>query len=140
VADNIRQVMSNDPVTISVDAPVEEAARSMRASDIGGVIVLDESDNICGIVTDRDIAVRVVAEGRDPSQTSVGDVCSKDPVTISPDTSIGEAVKLMSDKAIRRIPVVENGRPVGLVALGDLTVARDPESALADISAAPPNE
>ncbi len=111
----------------------------MRDQDIGDVIVLDDGDQLCGIVTDRDIAVRVVAEGRNPQEVKVGQICSRDLTTVSPNDDVGAAVKLMSQKAIRRVPVVDKGRPVGIVSIGDLAVDRDPDSALADISSAKPN-
>jgi CBS domain-containing protein len=139
VAQSIREVMTSDPISIPQSAPVQEAAQVMRDSDIGDVIVLDDSDKICGIVTDRDIATRVAAEGKDPRETLLGEICSRDVQALSPDDSVGDAVKLMSDRAVRRLPVIENGAPVGIVSLGDLAVAKDPESALADISGAAPS-
>jgi CBS domain-containing protein len=83
--------------------------------------------------------VRAVAEGLDPTATPVTEVCTKDPTSISADASVDEAVGLMRERALRRLPVVEGGQPVGIVALGDLAVERDPDSALADISASDPN-
>lgn len=140
MAQSVREVMTKDPVTLSVDTSVVDAARRMKEVDIGDVIVLDESDQICGIVTDRDIVVRAIAEQNDPTTTNIGDICSRDVTTVSPDDSVGDVVRLMREKAIRRVPVVEGGKPVGVVSIGDLAVARDQESALADISAADPNE
>jgi CBS domain-containing protein len=139
MAETIEKVMTTDPVTIPAAAPVLDAAQAMRRSHIGDVIVIDDSDQIAGIVTDRDIAIRVVAEGRDPSATKIEDIYSKDIEVLAPDDSVADAVKLMSEKAIRRIPVVADGRPVGIVSLGDLARSRDPKSALAAISAAPPD-
>jgi CBS domain-containing protein len=138
MAQSIKDVMKTDPITIDADEPVTEAAKVMRDADIGDVIVLDD-DQVCGILTDRDITVRLVAEGRDPSATKLGELCSRDVVSLTPDDSVGGAVRLMSEKAIRRLPVLEGDRPVGIVSLGDLAETQDPESALADISAAPPN-
>ena len=140
MAQNIREVMTTEPVTMPERATVAEAARAMRDSDIGDVIVLDETQSARGIVTDRDIAVRLVAEGKDPSATALGDICSRDLYTLTPDDSVGDAIKLMSDKAIRRVIIIDSDKPVGVVSLGDLAVKQDPDSALADISAAPPNE
>jgi CBS domain-containing protein len=139
MAHTIRDVMTHDPITMTADSPVTEAAMAMRESDIGDVIVLDQTDQVCGMVTDRDITIRVVAEGRDPSKTKLGEICSRDLAAVTPDDSVGDAVKLMSEKAIRRLPVIDGGRPIGIVSIGDLAVERDPDSALADISAAPPN-
>jgi CBS domain-containing protein len=110
----------------------------MRDGNIGDVVVLEE-DRIQGILTDRDIVVRALADGRDPARTTVGEICSRELTTLSPDDAIGDAERIMRDKAVRRLPVVEGGRPVGIVSLGDLAVERNPESALGGISAAPPN-
>jgi CBS domain-containing protein len=134
----LREIMTQRPVTVQVTDTVTAAARSMRDGNIGDVVVLEE-DRIQGILTDRDIVVRALAEGRDPAQTTVGEICSRELTTLSPADAIGEAVKIMRDKAIRRLPVVEGGRPVGIVSLGDLAVESDPESVLGGISAAPPN-
>jgi signal-transduction protein with cAMP-binding, CBS, and nucleotidyltransferase domain len=135
----IRDVMSMDPITVPAEAGIATAARAMKESDIGDVLVLDDKDQVCGIVTDRDIVVRVVAEGLDPSETKLGDICTRDLESVSPQNSVDDAVKLMSQKAIRRLPVIEDGKPVGIVSLGDLAITQDPDSGLADISEAPPN-
>jgi CBS domain-containing protein len=140
MAQNIREVMTTEPVTMPEHATAAEAARAMRDSGIGDVIVLDETQSARGIVTDRDIAVRLVAEGKDPSATAVGEICSSGLHTLTPDNSVEDAIKLMSDQAVRRVVIVDADKPVGVVSLGDLAVTRDPDSALADISAAPPNE
>ena len=134
----IREYMTTDVVKLEADRPVLEAARRMRDSDIGTVLVM-RAGELSGILTDRDIVVRCVAEGADPNQTRLGDVCSPELATLSPDDDSDNAVRLMAKKAIRRVPVVENGAPVGVVSLGDLAVARDRDSALGGISAAPPN-
>lgn len=139
MAQTLKDLMTPNPLTVSRDTPVEQAARSMRDECIGDVIVTD-GDTLCGIVTDRDIVVRAIAEGRDPTTTTVGDICSSDLVTLSPDAGVDEAVTLMRERALRRLPIVENGRPVGVVSIGDLAIERDEHSALADISAAPPND
>jgi CBS domain-containing protein len=134
----IAAVMTKQPMVLESDSPVMDAARVMRDSDIGDVIVI-EGGSVCGIVTDRDIVVRGIASGKDPATTRLGEICSKDVTTVSSDTPVEEAVRLMRDRAIRRLPVVDGDRPVGVVSLGDLAVERDPSSALADISEAPPN-
>lgn len=137
--DSIRDVMTPEPVTVAATTSLEQAARHMRDAGIGNVIVL-EGEQITGILTDRDIVVRAVAEGWDPSQTPVGDVASRELTTISPDETVDAAVALMRERSIRRLPVVESGRPVGIVSLGDLALERDPDSCLGEISAAPPND
>jgi CBS domain-containing protein len=139
MAQNIREVMTPNPVTIPVDMAVVDAARLMRDRDIGNIIVMSENA-VAGILTDRDIAVRVVASQREPSKTTVGDVCSKDVHCIEHTATVEDAIQMMRDKAVRRIPVVQGGHPVGIVSIGDLALERDRGSALADISAATPNQ
>lgn len=139
MASTVGEVMSVDPVSLRSDAPIIDAAKVMRAADIGDVMVND-GRGICGIVTDRDVVVRAIAEGRDPANTPLSEICSRELATVSPETPIETAVDLMRQKAIRRLPVVEDGKPVGIVSIGDLAVDRDPKSALADISVAPPNK
>jgi CBS domain-containing protein len=136
---NVCDVMTPNPKTLGANAPVIEAARLMREHDIGDVVVL-EGGRLLGILTDRDIVVRVLADERDPKTTTVGEVCSRVLTTAEPSTGVGAAVRLMREKAIRRLPVVEpGGIVVGIVSIGDLAVEKDRMSALAEISAAPPN-
>jgi CBS domain-containing protein len=116
----VREVMTPDPVTIAATASVREAARVMQAENIGTVIVLEQGTPV-GIVTDRDIVVRALAEGRDAAATSLGEICSRDLVTVSPATSIEQALALMREKALRRLLVIEHQEPVGIVSLADLT-------------------
>ena len=139
VSDVVRDVMSPCPRTLAPEATLIDAALVMRREDIGDVLICEEGDRLLGIVTDRDIVVRALAEGRDPAETRVADVCSRELVTIEPGDSVGGAVRLMREKAIRRIPVTEGGRVVGMLTIGDIAVERDSRTALADISAAPPN-
>jgi CBS domain-containing protein len=98
-----------------------------------------DGDRLRGLVTDRDLVVRSVSRGGDPEDTTVAGACSDDPVTVAPDDDLDHAVRLMREHAVRRVPVVEEGRPVGVVSLGDIAMERDPESALGDISVARPN-
>jgi CBS domain-containing protein len=137
MAQQIRELMTLNPVALPGTASVHEAARAMRDTEIGDVIVL-ENNQICGIVTDRDIVVRTVAEPRDPAITTLADICSHRLLTVTPTDSVEEAVRLMRTHAIRRLPVVDGGQAVGIVSLGDLAVERDPGSALGEISGAPP--
>ena len=139
MAITVAEVMARDPATVNADSPVSEAARIMRAADVGDVLVLD-SGRLSGIVTDRDIAIRVVAENKNPD-TPVSEACSgAELTTVTPDTKVEQAVQLMRRQAIRRLPVVEGEHPVGIVSIGDLAIERDERSALADISAAEPNQ
>lgn len=136
MARTVGDIMTKDPITIEMSQPVVEAARRMRTGDVGDVLVCDDG-KLVGIVTDRDIAVRLVAEERD-ANTPVSEIVSQDEVvSVSGDTSLDQAVQVMRTKAIRRLPVVEKGgHPVGVVSLGDLALEKGPESALSDISAA----
>jgi CBS domain-containing protein len=131
--------MTPDPVTLPSTATLTEAAKKMAEQEIGDVVVLD-GDSVCGVVTDRDIVVRAVAEGKDPASSTLADVCSRDLVSLSPGDTADQAVELMRTHAVRRIPIIENGTAVGIVSLGDLAEEKDPQSVLADISSAPPQD
>jgi CBS domain-containing protein len=135
---HLRDVMTDRVVTVPSTASVIDASRAMSDNDIGDVVVVDDG-TVSGILTDRDIVVRAIATGSDPARTQVGEVVSGQVQTLSPDDGVADAVRMMRDAAIRRIPVVEDGRPVGIVSIGDLARERDSDSALADISAAAPN-
>jgi CBS domain-containing protein len=135
----IREVMTGMPVTVERNQSLVDGARMMRDAAIGDVLVTDNG-RLAGVLTDRDIVVRCVAEARDPGDTTVGECCSSDPVTVTPEDDVDKAVQLMRERAVRRIPVVEDRQAVGVVSIGDLALVRDEGSALADISAAPPND
>jgi CBS domain-containing protein len=138
MAEFVKDVMTPGVVAVRPDASIVEAAQLMRTQHIGDVVVAD-GQRVVGVLTDRDITVRAVARGADPLGVSAGSVCTPDPLTLAPDDPVSSAVALMREHAIRRIPVVEGGLPVGLVSLGDLAEAREPGSALADISRARPD-
>lgn len=135
----IRDVMTSGPRTVAAKETVAEAARIMRNEDIGDVLV-EEDGKPCGIVTDRDIVVRAIAIGKNPEETPIKEICSKQLVSLKPDDSVDEAVRVMRERAIRRIPVMDGGKPVGIVSLGDLAVERDQRSVLGQVSAAAPNK
>lgn len=137
MASTVADVMTRNPVTANSTDPVRDVARQMRDADTGAIIVLDNG-TVSGIVTDRDIVVRVLAEGKD-ADTPVSEACTSDATTVGPDTSIEQVIQLMRSGAIRRLPVVQNDRPVGIVSIGDLAIERDSDSALAEISAAEGN-
>jgi CBS domain-containing protein len=121
----IREVMTSNPCTIDADKPVSYAAKMMRDEDVGLAPIV-EGDRLVGTLTDRDIAVRVVAEGRDPESTTVKDVASTDVVTIDPGQELNEALRLMTQHQVRRLPVVEeDGRVVGVVAQADVARLAD---------------
>jgi CBS domain-containing protein len=138
MAQSIREVMTADPRTIEANATLADAAREMRDGDVGSLIVVDNG-SVAGIVTDRDIVVRAIADGKDPGSTRVGDVATMNPTTLTVDQSVEDAIRVMREQDIRRIPVVQDGRPAGIVSLGDLAIERDTESVLADIASEPPN-
>jgi CBS domain-containing protein len=117
---NIREVMTSDPRTVSSGSTIAEAARLMRDEDTGVVPIVD-GERLAGVITDRDIAVKVVADGGDPQSTKVDEVASKDLVTIDPEQSLDEALRLMAQHQVRRLPVTEeDGRLVGIVSQADV--------------------
>ncbi|MFA9444399.1 CBS domain-containing protein [Egicoccus sp. AB-alg6-2] len=138
MATKIRDLMTTDPIVCDTSTTAAEAARRMRDSDVGDVLV-EEDGTLRGIVTDRDIALRVVADGTDGDEITIGEICSGDLVTVSPDDDLGDAVNVLREHHVRRVPVVEDGNAIGVLSIGDLAVTLDPDSALADISAAPEN-
>lgn len=135
----VSDVMTPGAIAVPTTASAIEAAEQMRLNDVGDVLVMEDG-RVQGMVTDRDLVVRVLAEGRAPETTTVGDVCSRDLVAVFPDMTVEEAVLLLREHAIRRLPVLgTDSQAVGMVSLGDLAVSEDPESALAEISAAAPD-
>jgi CBS domain-containing protein len=110
----------------------------MKRHGIGTVLVLTDG-KLSGLVTDRDITVQVLAENRDPRTTRIGDICSGEPVVLGPDDDLSEASRLIRDHAVRRIPVLRDGTPVGVVSAGDLALDRDATSAPPVVPSAPPN-
>jgi CBS domain-containing protein len=120
---SIKDVMTSNPCTIDADKSVAYAAKMMRDEDVGLAPIV-EGDKLIGMLTDRDIAIRVVAEGKDPNQVNVRDVASKQVVTIDPQQDLDEALRIMAKHQVRRLPVVEeDGKLVGVVAQAD--VARE---------------
>jgi CBS domain-containing protein len=138
MADTVRDVMMPEPLTVDSRNTVQEAAQMMRENDIGDVLVTEEGQ-LRGILTDRDIVVRAIAAERHPAATPVGDCCSTEVQVVQAGDTPDQAAEVMRQHALRRLPVVDEGRVVGIVSIGDLAVAEDPTSTLADISAAQPN-
>ena len=138
MAGTVEEIMTHEPRTVDIGVSLVDAAREMRDGDIGDVIVTD-GGRVAGILTDRDIVVRAIAEGRDLQTTTVGDVCSSGPRTLEPGESVEAATQVMDEHSIRRLPVVRDGELVGVLSLGDLAQDRDAGPTLADISAASPN-
>ncbi len=138
-AQKLREVMTREPIALDANATVAEAARCMKERNIGDVLVTRDGE-LCGIVTDRDLVVRCLAEREgDARDRQIGELCTRELATLAPDTDVSEAIQVMQDRAVRRIPVVESGRPIGVVSLGDLAIARDRKSTLGEISAASPS-
>ena len=129
MAKSIREAMTPNPSTVQPNTSIAEAAQVMKSED-AGVVPVVEGEQLIGMLTDRDIAIRIVAEGRDPSSTTVGDIASRQLVTIDPQQDIEEAVRLMGQHQVRRLPVVEeDGRLVGIVAQADIAQATDAATA-----------
>jgi CBS domain-containing protein len=126
MAKNIRDAMSSNPCSIDADKNVVYAAKMMREEDVGLAPIV-EGNRLVGTLTDRDIALRVVAEGRDPESTTVREVASSDLVTVDPQQGLDEALRLMAQHQVRRLPVVEeDGRLVGVVAQADVAQHASP--------------
>lgn len=130
--------MTTRLVTMNGRNTLTEAACQMRDADIGDVIITNGAE-MTGIITDRDITVRAVAEHVDPDAATLEQIQTRDIITVNPHDDAVAAADLMRTYAVRRLPVIEDGRLVGVVSLGDLAVEREPDSVLADISADDPN-
>jgi CBS domain-containing protein len=139
MAKQVRELMAKNVIKLASSVPIIEAAKQMQRANVGAVL-LEDGGRLSGIVTDRDITVRAVADGRDPTTTPLSAVCSKELTTLSPEDDLDRAVQVMREKAVRRVPVVDRqGQPVGILSLGDLALERDPQSVLGQISAAAGN-
>jgi CBS domain-containing protein len=121
MAKSVRDAMTEDPRSIGASASVVEAARLMREQHIGSLPVT-EDERVVGMITDRDITTRVVAESAVPKTTSVGDVYSRDLISVEPNSDLDEALRLMARHQVRRLPVVENDRLVGMIAQADIAL------------------
>ena len=132
----VRDIMSAAPVCMAPGESVSAAARAMKRLGIGTVLVLTDG-RLSGLVTDRDITVRVLAEGRDPRTTRIGDISDGELVVLDPDDDLAQAARLIRDRAVRRIPVLRNGIPVGVLSVGDLALEKDATSVLSGVSSAP---
>ncbi len=123
----VRDVMTSGPTSIASDAMVVEAARRMMSEDVGSLPVVD-GDELVGMVTDRDVVLHVVAKDLDPSKVPVSDVCSETPVTAEADEPLDDALRRMATEQVRRLPVVMDGRLVGILAQADVARTARPES------------
>jgi CBS domain-containing protein len=120
VAKQVRDAMTANPRTVLLDASAFEAAKAMAEEDVGSIPVVDADGILAGIVTDRDIALRVVAAGRDPSSTPVREIASKDVIPAYPDEPLDEALVSMAHRQVRRLPVIEDDRVIGILAQADV--------------------
>jgi CBS domain-containing protein len=124
MTNSVRDAMTESPHSIGASASVVEAARLMREQHIGSLPITDD-EKLVGMITDRDITTRVVAEAADPKTTSVADVYSRDLISVEPDNDLEQALQLMARHQVRRLPVVENGRLVGIVAQADIALSEN---------------
>lgn len=135
---NVSDLMTDAVVTVSPDEPVSVAARLLYRHNIGAIPVCTADGRLRGILTDRDITLRCVATDNDPDRTTVGEIMSRSLVTISPNDTVEEASERMAQAQVRRLPVVEGGRLVGMLALGDMAKTHqftmEASKALAEIS------
>ena len=123
----VKDVMTPGPTSIASDELVVEAARRMVADDVGSLPVV-EGTRLVGMVTDRDLVIHVLAKDLDPHKVPVADVCSDDPITVTPDAALDDALQRMAKDQVRRLPVVEDGRLVGILAQADVARVAHPES------------
>lgn len=115
----IRHIMSAAPVCMTATESVAAAAKAMKERGVGTVLVVN-GGRLEGLVTDRDITVRVLAENRDPLATRLGDICTTELAVLAPDDDVEHAARLVRERAVRRLPVIADGIPVGVVSIGDL--------------------
>ena len=139
MAKSVRGTMTENPHSIKASASVVEAARLMREEHIGSLPITDD-EQLVGMITDRDITTRVVAEAADPMKTSVGDFYSRDLITVEPDKALEEALQLMARHQVRRLPVVENGSLVGIVAQADIALSENEGTGKLDEAISAPSE
>lgn len=124
----VREAMTSSPQTVEPSATVVEAARMMRDGDFGPVPIVEDG-TLQGVLTDRDITIRVVAEGKDPQSTKVSEIASRELVTIDPEQTLEEASRLMAQHQVRRLPVCEeDGKLIGIIAQGDLALEAPDET------------
>ena len=138
MAKTVGDVMTRNPVSLPADASVTQAAKAMSDHRIGTVVVM-EGNSPCGIVTDRDIAVRAVALESDPKQVKVGDICTRSIAAVRPDQSVDDAIQLMKSHDVKRLLVMDDSNLEGILSLGDLTARGEGEDVQEDLSRAEPN-
>lgn len=124
--ERVREAMTPSPTTIDANESVVESARLMATTDVGSLPVVADGQ-LVGMVTDRDLVLQVLAKDLDPHKTTVGSVCSENPVVVGPEDSLDEALQRMAREQVRRLPVVEERRLVGILAQADVSRAAEPE-------------
>lgn len=134
----MRDIMSPAPVCMAATESVSAAAKAMKEHGISTVLVVTDGA-LDGLLTDRDITIRVLAENRNPLTTRVGDICSAELAVLGPDDDVEQARRLVRERAVRRIPIVLDGIPVGVVSVGDLALEKGRRSALCDLPGARPD-
>jgi CBS domain-containing protein len=127
----VREIMTTELVTVAPSTPVSQAASLMRDANIGNVLVVD-ADHLVGILTDRDVTIRVVSEGLDTNKALVGNFMTRELFTGMPDWDVEDAIDIMGEEQIRRLPILEDGRLVGILALGDVAVEPEEEQVAAE--------
>ncbi|MEV4255219.1 CBS domain-containing protein [Spirillospora sp. NPDC049652] len=138
MSQTVGELMTEPATTVAADTDLSTVARLMRDQAIGSVVVTG-NDGTVGVVTDRDLVVRGLSRTGHPETLPVREVCSFDPVCVSPDDEVAKALRLMTESKVRRLPVVKDGEPVGVLSLGDVAAGRDGDSVLGQISASAPN-
>jgi signal-transduction protein with cAMP-binding, CBS, and nucleotidyltransferase domain len=138
MAQHIRDFMTPTPVTLSTASTLVDAAIAMRDFNVGAILVFD-NEQLYGIVTDRDIVIRGIANGNYPATTTLGEVCSRELATITPSDTVAKALQLMRGKAVRQLPVIDNGQLVGIVSMDDLGGTLEPHAVHAERCGVPPS-
>ena len=142
MAKTAREIMTQSAECIGENDSILDAAKMMSKNDIGAMPICGEDNRLKGMLTDRDIVVKVISEGRDPSQVRAGELGEGKPVTIGADDSIGLAIKTMADHGVRRLPVIDGHDLIGIVSIGDIAKNAEDDDVgtlLELISSAPPN-
>jgi CBS domain-containing protein len=139
VGQQLQDIMTRTLHIVRSDTSLVDTAKLMRDKGVGDLLVTNRDGTLRGIITDRDLVVRGMATGKFPDRMQVGEICTDRIVKLAPTASIDEAIRVMREHAIRRVPVVEDERAIGIVSIGDLAREKDPGSALAQISAAAAN-
>lgn len=138
----LREIMTERPRAVTADASISDVVEVMESEDIGAVPIVDPDGRLLAIVTDRDLALRVLGNGRNPSETAILDVASREPLTAAPDTPFDTALTMMAEHRVRRLPVIdENGTLVGIVSQADVALAgkeKETGELLAELSAPRP--